>query len=77
MIYFSKVYICFYYRIKHLDMNIWIKIFFEIKIFKSYPIWSNIITIYVMKNWCGYRKWFSISSFQIHCIYTFVPLSNH
>jgi hypothetical protein len=33
-------------------MSIWIDIFFEIMILNSYPIWPNIMAIFVIKNWC-------------------------
>jgi len=73
MIYSSKVW-AFVLTIK---LNIWINIFFEIKILKSYLVWLNIMVIFVIKNWCNYSRWFLISSYWIHCIYNFVPSNNH
>jgi len=57
--------IYFYYKIKHSDMNIWINIFFEIRIFKSYPIWPNIMAIFVIKKWYSYSICLLISSSYI------------
>jgi hypothetical protein len=58
-------------------MSIWINIFFEIKILKSYPIWLNIMTISMIKNWCSYNKWFLVSSSWIRDICNSLPSSNH
>jgi len=45
-------------------MNIWINIFFKIRIPKNYPIWPNIMAISMIKNWYNYNNWFSIPPFR-------------
>ncbi len=46
-------------------MNIWINIFFEIKILKSYLVRPNIMAIFMIKKLCSYNRWFSISIFKL------------
>ncbi len=38
-----------YYKIEHSDINIWVNIFFQIKVLKNYPVWPQIMTIYVIQ----------------------------
>ncbi len=37
-------------------MSIWINIFIEIRILKSYLIWRNIMVVSMIKNWCSYNN---------------------
>jgi hypothetical protein len=57
--------ICIYihYIIEHFDMNIWVNIFFEIRILKSYLFWPHKIAISMVESSLSYDKWFSMPSF--------------
>ncbi len=65
---FKSFCICLHHIIEHSNMGIWVNIFFEIKIFKSYHVWPHKMAMYVIKNSLNLNKWSPILSFWIFCI---------
>ncbi len=76
-IFFRSFCINLHCKIEYFDMNIWVNIFFEVRVFKSYLIWPYRMAISFIGDFYNYDLWFSISSSWIFSICTFVPSSNY
>jgi hypothetical protein len=64
MIYSSKVFaFAFIPKLNIFDMSIYINIYLEIRILKSYLVWPNRMAISMIMNLCSYNRWFQYPPF--------------